>query len=147
LQQINWIRYRLPDIWRKVKRLPYNTYVYRKAIWDHNWYDYTSLLQAMRSALVDMEDSKHKSHTCNWDVHRQDMRVCIHLLDRLIESEYDINKLDFIPDNKSLMGLRTEKKYDLPSENAICRLGHKIREQDLQMLTNILNRKLFSFWD
>src|SRR5690606_20529525 len=114
------------------------------------WYDYHGILVLLHAAIKNMEDEKHcpYAYTVGWEKNRCNMRVCIYLLERLIEDEYTTNKLNFINDENSDWGWRIEKKYDLPTKTHIYkRLEGRLKQQDLDLLTTLLRKHLLSWWD
>ena len=80
------------------------------------------------------------------------IRVCIHLLDRLIKDDYETGKFDYDVTFTPVEGkpgynhlhVKSTKKYDLPSKNMQHKL--KLRQQDKQLLFKLLERHIDSWW-
>lgn len=135
------------------KRFIKNVWFFRKELsqwWNWDQEPTLSLLKRSLEGMYDahVNDKWHKNHKR----HANNIKVCIHLLDRLCKDEYDISKFDYdatftpLEDKPGYSKIHIEvtKKYDLPSKN----MGHKLnlRKQDKELLFKLLEKHIDSWW-
>lgn len=134
-----------------IPRFLSNLYFYRKTLWGSRGYDYSGAYLALRDTLqknVDYMD-KYSYHTTK-DKSVREMKTCIHLLDRLIKSDYqkvDWVKKDFKnPDAVSLLDyFEPVPRYQFPSKTN-CKREVGIEKYDKELLFKLLNKHLTTWW-
>lgn len=93
-----------------IRMLPYNIknycknlYRYRKTLWNSRPWDYQGIYLALHDQLTCMSTAieKHGHHTDKERVVK-DMRICIKLLDRLMEDDY--SKMNYDWDESGIDG-------------------------------------------
>lgn len=137
---------------RSLIRFLRNVWWFRKELWVwYNW-DQEPTLALLKRALEGMyiahrDDPYHKSHARK----AKDIKICIHLLTRIIEDGYCLDKFDYsstvtpLPDGSGFrrMHIRVKKKFDLPSANMSTKLD--LKEQDTELLFKIM-KKINGWW-
>lgn len=85
--------------------------------------------------------------------YEKELKIVRELLTRLIEEtsddklEYSDLKLEKNDDGTRTVILDSWKKYDLPTKAFVMSKENNYRKADLDMLCNIINRKVFHWWD
>lgn len=137
---------------RSLLRFIHNIWWFRKELWVwYNW-DQEPTLALLKRGLEGMyeahrDDPYHKSHARK----AKDINICIHLLNRIIEDEYCLDKFDYsstvtpLPDGPGFrrMHIRVKKNYDLPSANMSTKLD--LKKQDTELLFKIM-KKINGWW-
>lgn len=125
-----------------------NIWIQRKALWGSYWCDYNGLLLYMQTQLKHMEYKQRKDGQHLYtDKYCDQMKVCIILLERLIEDDYDIERWNFTEDRKAFCGLRMTPKYSFPTgDRRVNLLGMKQRKTDKEYLFKVVNKYLDHWW-
>lgn len=146
------ILYRMKDTFRSVKWFLKNIHRFRTTLWVSRPWDYYGLLQAMQDQL-DSQISYGMPHIMNGERYLGQMKVARELIRRIKEENYLDDKIairggKFIPiEGSELLGFEviSEKLNDLPTKKLAYKTNY--RKQDLDMLTNILNKHMLHWWD
>lgn len=136
-------RYNIPNFFR-------NIWVQRTALWNARSWDHSGVYMYMRNQLNDMSVNQRKYGLhLNKEKQCDRIDICVKVIDRLLKDEYDIERWDFIEDNKApLFGMRMEPKYDFPSKSrTIYNLSDKQQEIDKEYLFKTLQKRLHHWWD
>ena len=143
---------KLKTHYRNIKYFLLNIYHHRKALWYSRPWDYTGTYLVLRDNLKYLSASIEK-YGCHLnkehDVRR--MRICIHLIDRLVEDDY--YKVDYVLGGKgdNLFGFKRVFKYDLPKagkgSHSVHMQAERLKKQDQDMLFYILNKYIKHWWD
>lgn len=147
---------KLKTYYRNIKYFLLNIYHHRKALWYSRPWDYTGTYLVLRDNLKYLSDSieKYGNHlNKERDITR--MRICIHLIDRLVENDY--YKVDYVFNNKGSdgvsFGFKRVFKYDLPKagkdggKHSVHMQAERLKKQDQDMLFYILNKYITHWWD
>ena len=143
---------KLKTYYLNIKYFLLNIYHHRKALWYSRPWDYAGTYLVLRDNLKYLSDSieKYGNHlNKGHDIKR--MRICIHLIDRLVEDDY--YKIDYVFDEKSsdFFNFKVVFKYDLPKAGKGSHSGHmqaeRLKKQDQDMLFSILNKYIRHWWD
>jgi hypothetical protein len=142
-----WWTYKVELPYYNFKHFFINTWKLRKELSEARPYDWTGVLSLMQGQLKMMEESQrlHSQHLYCQD-RAKEIRVCIHLLERIINDDY--LKLNYkVAEGKSIFQGKWEFKHDLPKSVKYCiKQQHILKKQDMELLTNILRRSLFDWW-
>lgn len=146
------ILYRMKDTFRSVKWFLKNIYRFRTTLWVSRPWDYYGLLQAMQDQ-IDSQISYGMPHIMNGERYLGQMKVARELIRRIKEENYLDDKITirdwkFIPiEGSELLDIeiKSEKLNDLPTKKLAYKTNY--RKQDLDMLTNILNKHMLHWWD
>lgn len=166
------------DIIQPLRSLKYgieNLIKWLNIIWNDRDWDYYFFLIMMKKKLEGMEH-QHRvySHCIDSEKITKKMRVCIHLLDRIIEDDYckkeyeDHDKkygkldIDSKPSqydkngkiltykmifNRDKVTNDRIKKYERDDFRRIIKKSDNIKNNDKNMLFDMLRRNIFQFWD
>lgn len=143
---------KLKHFYYDIKYVILNLWHHRKAIIHSRPWDSHGMLLFMRDNLKYLSDSIEKyGHSVNSHKDVKDMRICIHLLDRLIKDDYSkTNITKFVSRNigngYSQLEIGSEPKYFLP-RGKLFKLEESIKKQDSEMLFKIINKHYRSWWD
>lgn len=143
------MRYWCYNLKRGLPNFIRNVWVQRKALWGASWYDYSGLLMYMQGQLKYMECRQRvDSYSLNSDRYCDQMKVCIIILERLIQDDYSVERWNFVEDENAICGLRMEPKYSFPvGRKRIGVLGLKQRQIDKEVLFNIMAKYVDHWWD
>lgn len=139
---------------KSLLRFVHNVWWFRKELWAWwNW-DQEPTLRLLKRALEGMYEA-HRDDPYHEDHGRiaKDIKICIHLLNRIIEDYYFLDKFEYkrvestIPVNtgqafKSVK-IHKIKRYDLPSTNMVSKLD--LKKQDTELLFKIM-KKINGWW-
>lgn len=143
--------YKLGNWYRNFKNFFYMTWKLRKELSLARPWDYTGLFYLMKGQLSLMEESHRKfSYHINKDVVVKEIKMCIHLLDRIINDNYE--KIDYewfkYNENTGTFNIKRVYLYDLPrGKRFTLRQPEKLKRQDLELLCKIIKRKSFTWWN
>lgn len=140
------------DIFRyDIPRFLKNLVVYRKVLWNTYNFDYSGSLYFMREHFKQLEPILRNGYHTNGDKTADKVKVCILLLDRILDSseQYTLSELDI-----DFSGNRITLKHE-PKNTEHPRYGTKTyrevtkakEEQDWELLMKMLNKHMRSFWD
>lgn len=149
----------------------YYVFKWLPVIWKDRQWDYVFLLIILRHKLKMMRDFFNKDAMyVGAEKDAKDMDLCIKLVNRLINDDYLINvfkhhekkwgelqmksvpyeedprlhKLEFsVPNVKT----ESDDKKERIQRNFLHNLEEKQKKQDLELLTKLLNKHLFKWWD
>lgn len=130
-----------------IKQFISNTWRFRKVLWELRPYEPENLLLLMKTQLEWMEkDQREDAYHTNAKAYAKDIRICIHLIDRITKDDYlkleleSINRVDF-------WDTKWVPKHEFPSNVSFCcKMAFKQKEDDFELLMNILRRKLLCWW-
>lgn len=140
------LRYDIPWFFNNIWR-------FRKTLWRSRPWDWVGLYQAMLDSLVGMEEQQRvHGHSVNSEKYAKQIRVCIHLLERLIEDDYLIRDFDYsawdgLPIRECLRIDPTSKYSECPPYRVSFKVKAGIQKADRALLFKILERHSQSFWD
>jgi hypothetical protein len=152
--RIYWLCLRINDKYHNLKHYIINCWKFREGLSSFRSWDYTGMLLLMQKSVEEMEKlhSGPQSHLLHAEKIAKDLKVCNHLLGRIIADSYILDKYNVsmeveeeLPCGGRVMKFSTSKIHDLPSVNKARKMD--LRKQDIEMLTDILKRKLTHFWD
>lgn len=140
------------DLFRyDIPRFLKNLVVYRKVLWNTYNFDYSGSLYFMREHFKQLEPILRNGHHLNGDKTADRVKVCILLLDRILDSseQYNLHELDI-----DFSGNRVIMKHK-PKNTEHPRYGTKTywevtkskEEQAWELLMKMLNKHMRSFWD
>lgn len=139
---------KLKSWYYNIKYFILNIYHHRSSLWYSRPWDYVGVYLVLRDNLKYLSDSIEE-HGCSLNKDRQvkKMRVCINLLDRLIEDNYLTEKVEWKPStgNGPLWGKLTPK-YFLPRGDLFKR-GKSLQKEHREILFILLNKNLHNWWD
>ena len=102
-------------------------------IYEDRWWDYSFLYSILRKKLSLMEKGFREDGIClNSEKDAKKMKICVLLLDRLINDDY----IDYGKDN----GLGPNIRILMDKEDEMI-------EQDLDLLFKIMRKQIRSWWD
>lgn len=137
---------KLTDFYYNIKYFFKNLYVFRKTLWRHRCWDYTGCYHALRDSLNDMHGYQSEVNhfvSINRDKTCKEILSCVLLLDRLIEDDY--LKGDYKLEAGGI--IYTPPVGGLPTyKGNLKRSVDYMEQQDLELLTKILNKHLRRFW-
>ena len=131
------------NLWYPLK----NIWKWRKSIWHTRSWDYSSIYWLLRDQLSYVEESiRLYSYHLNKENDCRDIKICLHLLDRLIEDDYMISKEDFhYIDGWNPITCKITPKYFLP-KGGINKITNGIQKHDQELLFKILKCKMNRWW-
>lgn len=140
---------------KSLLRFIHNVWWFRRELWAWwNW-DQEPTLRLLKRALEGMyeahrDDPYHEAHARK----AKDIKICIHLLNRIIEDDYCLDKFDYsreevmhiLSSGQTFRGFKmnVEKKHDLPSANMRRKID--LKKQDTELLFKIMSRKINGWW-
>lgn len=136
------------------KNFLYNCWKFRGELSQFRAWDYTGMLLFMQKSMEEMEklQSGPDAHLLHADKIAKELKICKHLLGRIIEDVYTLDKYrvemeveEELPCGGRVMKFSRSKVHDSPSVNKARKMD--LRKQDIEMLTKIMNRKLTHWWD
>jgi hypothetical protein len=153
-------------IYYNTKRILHNVRLFIPLIRDYMWYDYTSILLALSIVMKDMSNNhKTRGMSTRSDMTAKNMKIIELLSKRLREDDYEGKskllqqievKHEFIPipDKIKWTQLKTtivnsdisEEQYNKKLTQAF-KKEELLKKHDLYLLTKLLNKHLFTFWD
>lgn len=138
---------KVADIWKYFR----NLYIFHKALRQYRSWDYGGLLMFMEAATKDMSNC-HKKHgiAVKSEKTAKELLIVSTLLKRIREDKYTDEVQGWERKESGRWGGGFyQKSNTLPNIN--CKKFYKMRESvkqnDLDLVCKIINRKLFSFWD
>jgi len=138
---------KVADIWKYFR----NLYIFHKALRQYRCWDYSGLLLFMEAATKDMSEC-HKNHGMAMKSEKtaKELLIVSTLLKRIREDNYTNDVQGWKRKEGDFMGGGFyQKPNTLPNIN--CKNFYKMRESvkqnDLDLVCKIIQRKLFSFWD
>jgi len=146
-----WYGFKTASLWKYFRTL----YVLRKALWKYRSWDYTGLLMLMEESAKDMSHCQTKyAHHLNSEATAKELKVFAEFLKRVREDNYNDDKIAFVQtgNKKSIFGGWEHVQIDntLPNYKhykTFSKLVQAQRKNDLKAALNIMNRKLFHWWD
>lgn len=135
--------------YRNVEYFLYNIWRWRKSLWQSRPWDYSGVYLLLHDQLSYMKESidKYSYHTYkSRDSHK--IKVCLLLLERLIENDYLIDKVNFnCADPRDILEYETVHKYFLPrgSFKTQVKTANSREKLDKELLSKILSRNLNSW--
>ena len=147
-----------------------NLFLWYKVIWnDRNWDQYF-IYVILRHKLILMEKNIRNGHTVGCDKEADNIKICILILDRIINDVYfemvfdkhaakwGEPKLEFTdsekyPDCKTIdvvyKNVKTEKDKEQESKDFKRASNHEryLKQQDLDYLFKIMRKHIESWWD
>ncbi len=142
---------------RKIKRFFINLFIFRKLLWEHVSWDYSSVYLAMKLCIDDMEKNQRKyGNHLNKDKACDKMRIMSHCLRRLYDSDYTLNKCSHetwtTPCEETgiyRFHIASTKNYDLPSADtkSLIKLGKSMKELDKEIVCKMFKQNLEGWWD
>ena len=137
---------------------------FRKVIWNFRPWDQSYLLNIMEETFTQMAEGHDKGHLVKAPRSARELRVAANLCKRLSADDYlgrnhsdyfDQVKLDFQKMDGDDRFFEMVHIYKDPSKAAdlerksrvTFKLEGKIRKNDLDLLTKMMNRHLLSWWD
>jgi len=106
------------------------------AIYRHGyWWDYTGLLTVMEMQLQYMVDNWSECMQMYPDNKLKDMKIALNLIKRIVNDDYECAPWRY----KEVIMFDETFKLNMNSEHQ--------RREDLKYLCNLLNDKLFHWWD
>lgn len=136
-----------------IKRFFKNIYVFRRTLCGHRAWDYSGIFLATEDALSDMINYG-MPHIKGGNRYIKQMKIAKELSKRIREDNYVSDKFDIqmdfgeIENGKkygSVLFTRTPL-HDFPTNTKLC-YSVDYRKQDMDALTKMLNKHLFSWWD
>lgn len=134
------------NIWYPLK----NIWKWRYSIINSRPWDHQGVYLLLRDQLSYMEGNiRLHSNQLTKDEKCKDIKVCLNLLDRIIEDEYSIDKQNFDygdegwPNN--WLNCKITPKYFLPKGNMF-KISDSRSKNDRELLFKTLKRKLDSWW-
>ena len=140
----------MKDLFRNIKYFLLNIYHHRKSLWYSRPWDYSGTYMVLRDNLKYLSDSI-EVHGIHLNKHKQvkNMRVCINLIDRLLEDDYA--KVTYVfKDDVFSFDFKVENKYFLPTVKNIKKrfeLDHNLKNNDREYLFKLLNKYIEHWWD
>lgn len=153
------------DLWRGIR----NLYDFFPVVWyNQNWDTELNVYRFLKKKFELVEPVLRNGHLVNGERNAKQLRICIHLLDRLIkdeyhdmvfkehykkwgESRYGFEPLDSCGCLFTTFNINVRNPKDKEREAEESRILYKkeeeIRKQDQEMLFNIMRRKISSWWD
>lgn len=116
-------------------------------MWNSRPWDYSGCYLVLKDNLTYLSNSIDKyGHHLHKDKDVKKIRVCIKLIDRLLEDDY--LKMDLIPES-NLFNCDFIPQYFLPKGKfkGLNKIGENIKKQDRELLFKMLNKHLHSWWD
>lgn len=157
------------DISKLFKTIPRTVRVYRKLkrslsafklAWNNYDWDYYYLLELMRWKLRRMEPEIRHGLAVDGDKRADKIKLCVLLLDRLIEDNYISNRYakyleDWFDSRRKCTLENGRIGFEIPrkkgQQKAVMEYERKLtdnrRQQDWDLLFKILHRNLQTFWD
>ncbi len=131
-----------------IPRMIRNLWTFRKTIVGGYYWDSSFLYMAMRDAIEAQRDVLKHGNGVNAPKQVRDMTVAIFILDRLIDDEYDIRKLDFVIKDGKFPNFGMKVKDNIPlSKKAIFKLEGGNKKHELQLLSKLLAHNSQTWWD
>ncbi len=140
--------YQLKMFWYNFKWFFINIYRLRYSLTHIRCWDYSGIYLLLRDQIREMEASqtKYSNHLCK-DTNSKRMKVCLNLLDRLIEDEYMIEKQNFHGTGKGWRDWYFTPKYFFPTnEKFMWKLSDARQKQDKELLFKYLNKYSSHWW-
>lgn len=143
----------LSDAKYKLKNYFRNIWLFRKALTNTVCWDYTGLLLLMKTQIASMEENMRLyGHHLNNENHCKRMRECIHLLDRIIEDDYNKANYDFVDECAPVYGkcfsIKVTPLYDYPkNKKTIHKYASEQKTRDLERLFYLMNKHIQNWWD
>ncbi|MHA1700683.1 MAG: hypothetical protein ACTSWK_00270 [Promethearchaeota archaeon] len=162
---------KIKTFFRSIKYGIENLIIWTSVIWkDRNW-DHWYLYKILQFKLIQMEKLHRKyGHAVNSIKTADQIKICINLLKRLIEDDYDESifknhnkkwgeahfNWDECKDRKDCRSLRitrdnvkTDKeiKQERKEFNRLCKHEAKLRKQDNDYLFKLMNKYIQGWWD
>lgn len=137
------IRYDVPNFFR-------NLYLFRKTLWRYRQWDWSGLYQAMYDSLKGMEEQQRVyGHSVNSHKYAKDIRICLKLLERLIEDDYGTRGYDYVEgDRGTILSGKFVSKY---SEQPEWKHGWKLRvaqqNYERELLFKLMAKHSQGWWD
>lgn len=144
----------------KIKDTYYNTKWFFKNIWTFRQtlkyarpYDYSGLFYALEDQLTQQIDCG-MPHILGGERHIKNMKIARHLIKRIVEDEYVLDKVDYSKIRFELIdegsrqyrvNVESTQLHDLPTTDLAMKIDY--RKQDLDLLTKMLNKHILSWWD
>ena len=124
---ISYIRYDIPQ---GIKSL----FIWFKVIWNDRSWDWVFIFYILRKKLELMEHTfRVHGHAVDSEKTAHEIKICKLLLDRLIKADYIMT-----PEKRKIFPIKGSKMIDYED---------MMMNQDLSLLTKIINRKVFTWWD
>lgn len=88
-KHIWYLKHKTSSLYYGVKNFLLNIVIFRKTLWRYRSWDWTGLYQGMYDSIKEMENTQrvHGNHVSHQKT-AKDMRVCMKLLERLIDEDY-----------------------------------------------------------
>lgn len=138
---LSFIRYDIPRMFR-------NLWTFRKTIVGGYYWDSSFLYMAMRDAIEAQRGVLKHGNGVNAPKQVRDMTVAIFILNRLLDDEYDIRKLDFVNEDGKFPNWSIKVKDNIPlSKKAIFELESGNKKHEMQLLAKILAQNSQTWWD
>lgn len=149
----------------------YYVFKWLPVIWKDRQWDYVFILIILRHKLKMMRDFFNEDAIyVGADKDAKDMDLCIKLMNRLIEDDYLMNLFKYhdekwgelrthsiqVPDKPDMYKLEFEvpnvktesdKRKEEVQRNFLYKQEYKQKQQDLELLTKMINKHLFYWWD
>lgn len=145
---------RIEDTYREIKWFFKNIYTFRSTLRHSRPWDYSGILYAIEDQLS-MQIAGGMGNHVGGDKHIQQMKVARELARRIKEDSYQLDKFEWpalefgevctVTGSREVFWREPIKKFDLPTRKLAFRVN--LRKQDMEMLTNILNKHMLSWWD
>ena len=140
------------DLFRyDIPRFLKNVVVYRKVLWKTFNFDYSGSLYFMREHFKQLEPVLRNGHHINGDKTADKVKVCILLLDRILDfsEQYTLSELDVDFSDNRITIKHTPKNTEHPRYGTkTYREVNKNKEnQDWELLMKMLNKHMRNFWE
>lgn len=142
----NLFRYDIP-------RFLKNLVVYRKALWNTYDYDYYGSLHFMQEHFKRLEPNLRNGMNVNGDKIADKVKVCILLLDRILNGsdqdslyEFDLD-LDFSDGSVAIKRNPKNSEHPRYGTKTYWEVIKSKEEQNWELLMKMLNKHMRGFWD
>ena len=138
---LSFLRYDIPRMFR-------NLWAFRNTIVGGYYWDSSFLYMAMRDAITAQRKVLLTGNSVNAPKHVRDMDIALHILDRIIEDEYDTRKFDFHDEGTGFPGWSMTVKENTPlSKKAVMEIEASNKKHAMQLLAKILAQNSPTWWD
>lgn len=140
------------DIFRyDIPRFLKNLVVYRKVLWNTYNFDYSGSLYFMREHFKQLEPILRNGCHMNGDKTADKVKVCILLLDRILDSseQYMLSEIDIDFSDNHITIKHEPKNTEHPRHGTktYWEVTKNKEKQDWELLMKMLNKHMRGFWD
>ena len=128
-----------------MKNFLLNSLKFKESLEEVYPWDYHGLLVMMKAVISNMyeyQSSATNFVSVNRDKYCKRMKVVTHALERLIEDEYDYDKLCYNPDG----GVDLVSSFSLPNKKLVRKFANSRREVDLRIVSKFIERYMLHCW-